>query len=55
MNKRKVKYFEIKYASSCLLGEKVRIYRKVEGNTYNYCIKNDKDRVTTYATIIFKA
>ena len=54
MTKKKVKSFEIKYASSCLLGEKIRIYRKVEGNTYRYAIKNDKDRVTTYAIIVFK-
>ncbi|MCQ2086898.1 MAG: thioesterase [Bacilli bacterium] len=54
MTKRKVKSFEVKYAASCLLGDKVKIYRKVEDNTYRYAIKNDQGKVMTYALIEFK-
>ena len=54
LKNKKPKYFEIKYASSCLLGEKVSIYKKIEENTYRYAIKNSSGKVTTYAKIEFK-
>lgn len=50
----KIKTFEIKYVASCLLGDKVSIYRKIESNTYRYAIKNGSGKVMTYALIAFK-